>query len=294
MYLDRGCVKMAETAGWIHALRDGERGVVDTIALRRASQIAPTASPPGGGGSDENAFLSSKLQIGAVYTRKEFVPLVGVRSFEALSTGVVAPRAGLRSTLLFVTEQKKSGRTAYEDRLEGDLLYWQGQEQRRTDHWVSEAHARGVEILVFHRHHWNNFADAGFRYLGSFECVSHQPPLSGEGPSDFVLRRVGTTAAPEEPVAALAADAADGDAFDPETARDARETVERQIKARHGQKTFRDALLALYRNRCAITGCPATDVLEAAHITPFLGPTPTTSPMVCCCGRTCTRCSTAP
>lgn len=271
VYLDRGCVKMAETAGWIHGLRIGSAGVVDTIALRRASTPA-SSLPPGGAG--ENQFLSLKLEIGAIYTRKDLVPIVGVKSFEALSTGVFVPREGMRSTLLFVTEQKKSGRTAYEDRLEGDLLYWQGQEQRRTDHWVSEARERGVEILVFHRHHYNDFADAGFRYLGPFECVSHQPPASGIGPSDFVLRRIGAVAAPDESLVALAADEADadGDAFDPESARDARERVQRQIKERRGQKTFRDKLLSLYRDRCAITGCPVPDVLEAAHITPFLGP----------------------
>ena len=35
---------------------------------------------------------------------------------------------------------------------------------------------------------------------------------------------------------------------------------------------FRDALIGAYAGRCAITGCSVLDILEAAHITPYLGP----------------------
>ncbi|WP_429439391.1 HNH endonuclease [Paraburkholderia sp. GAS33] len=70
----------------------------------------------------------------------------------------------------------------------------------------------------------------------------------------------------------LAAEDADTNAFDPRGIDDARERVTRGIKIRRGQKNFRDALLAAYDGRCAITGCDIQDVLEAAHITPYLGP----------------------
>ncbi|WP_087734343.1 HNH endonuclease [Paraburkholderia piptadeniae] len=70
----------------------------------------------------------------------------------------------------------------------------------------------------------------------------------------------------------LAANDADTNAFDPGGVEDARERVTRGIKIRRGQKNFRDALLAAYGGRCAITGCNVQDVLEAAHITPYLGP----------------------
>ena len=74
-----------------------------------------------------------------------------------------------------------------------------------------------------------------------------------------------TAAAPLEPTEADAAP------FDPHDVEDARETIARQIKARRGQKEFRDKLLVAYRRRCAITGCPVLDVLEAAHIHPYRG-----------------------
>ena len=47
------------------------------------------------------------------------------------------------------------------------------------------------------------------------------------------------------------------------------ELITRQILARRGQKAFRDALMSAYGNRCAVTGCPVEEVLEAAHIRPF-------------------------
>ncbi len=46
---------------------------------------------------------------------------------------------------------------------------------------------------------------------------------------------------------------------------DLRQTIERHIKQRRGQKKFRDQLL-LSNPVCAVTGCGLTDILEAAHI----------------------------
>lgn len=45
----------------------------------------------------------------------------------------------------------------------------------------------------------------------------------------------------------------------------------RSVVLRRGQRKFRDALLKAYGNKCAITGCDLTDVLEAAHIIPYRG-----------------------
>ncbi|WNT37857.1 MULTISPECIES: HNH endonuclease signature motif containing protein [Enterobacter] len=46
---------------------------------------------------------------------------------------------------------------------------------------------------------------------------------------------------------------------------DQRKIVDRQIKQRRGQKTFRDKLLK-FNPVCAVTGCELVDILEAAHI----------------------------
>lgn len=63
-----------------------------------------------------------------------------------------------------------------------------------------------------------------------------------------------------------------GEPFDPKNQDDARERVLREIVQRRGQQTFRKALIDAYGGYCAITGCSVTPLLEAAHITPYLGP----------------------
>jgi hypothetical protein len=60
--------------------------------------------------------------------------------------------------------------------------------------------------------------------------------------------------------------------FDPIGQEDARERVLREIVKRRGQPAFRRSLIAAYDGRCAITGCEVIPLLEAAHITPYLGP----------------------
>jgi predicted restriction endonuclease len=74
---------------------------------------------------------------------------------------------------------------------------------------------------------------------------------------------------PPQTVAALPAAAEESDEAD--DGLDHRETVSRQIKARRGQRQFRDALRERFDNRCAISGCAVLDVLEAAHIKPYRG-----------------------
>lgn len=59
--------------------------------------------------------------------------------------------------------------------------------------------------------------------------------------------------------------------FEPNDKNDGRERVLRDIVRRQGQPKFRASLIAAYEGRCAITHCPTLVVLEAAHVTPYLG-----------------------
>ena len=65
--------------------------------------------------------------------------------------------------------------------------------------------------------------------------------------------------------------AAEADTFDPKNNTDDREKIPQPIFVRRGQEQFRKALCLAYCNACAISGCDVLDVLEAAHITPYLG-----------------------
>jgi hypothetical protein len=61
-------------------------------------------------------------------------------------------------------------------------------------------------------------------------------------------------------------------AFDPGDIIDARERIAALVVRRRGQPQFREALLAAYGGRCAVSACDAIEVLEAAHIVPYAGP----------------------
>lgn len=59
--------------------------------------------------------------------------------------------------------------------------------------------------------------------------------------------------------------------FSPLTLKDGRKKVAQMVALRQGQPAFRNALMDAYERRCAITGCDIAEVLEAAHISPYLG-----------------------
>ena len=72
--------------------------------------------------------------------------------------------------------------------------------------------------------------------------------------------------------APLGAEVGSNDTDDPQSKDDQREWVNRQIVARRGQREFREKLMAAYERRCAVSGCAVPDILEAAHVTRYLGP----------------------
>lgn len=205
------------------------------------------------------ALTSTVLSPEQIYTREELKELFAITD-ATLNTGVFRPK-GTSSVWLFITEEKTADRTQYRDRLVGEALHWQGQTAGRTDALVIEHEARGLELLVFFRKRKYEHPGAGFRYLGEFRYVTH----SGSAPTSFVLQR--RLLAP-----LLPADQADEDLFDPTSIQDARQRISRMIAQRRGQRAFRDALIAAYGGRCAISGCAILDVLEAAHIHPYRGP----------------------
>lgn len=60
--------------------------------------------------------------------------------------------------------------------------------------------------------------------------------------------------------------------FDPVSQEDARQRVLAAVVRRRGQRKFRAGLLRVYGGKCAISGCAVEAILEAAHVTPYLGP----------------------
>lgn len=202
--------------------------------------------------------IESGLTLGGVYTRADLKASFGIRD-ATLNSGVF-PYQERNEIWLFVTEKKTADRTQYKDTLVGNELRWQGQTAGRTDRLIVEHSHKGQRLLVFYRDHKYQFVNAGFRYEGEFSYKRHR----GSNPTTFLLIRKGARRA-------LPDEQGDDTPFDPKNIRDGREMIQRTIRARRGQPNFRALLRSAYRDKCAFSGCDVLGVLEAAHISPYMG-----------------------
>lgn len=222
----------------------------------------PSTLPPNG--ISPSVFTSQQLEPGSVYSRADLKARFDIHD-ATLNTGIFRPK-GYDSVWLFITEHKTSDRTQYEDTLEGDTLRMQGQTLGRTDALILEHRQRGLELLVFYRKAKYEHPNAGFRYEGVFTCVGSE----GSRPTSFVLKRVPAAAGEDLPATIEQALDTQG-AFNLDDLSDARTRTLASIVRRRGQPQFRKQLLKAYKGRCAMTGCTLPQVLEAAHIHPYLG-----------------------
>jgi putative restriction endonuclease len=245
----------------------GGAATVQRILERMGFHMARPNAENGSVTTESNGRVSNLLEIGGIYTREELKLILPTQD-STLNTGIFQP-AGFDSVLLFVTKDKPSDRTQYVDELVGDVLHWQGQTQGRKDALIVQHRERNLELLLFYRNKKYEYPLAGFKFEGIFEYVSHVGAL----PASFVLQRVAAVSARAEADAEYEAEAfvqASG-AFDPTSIEDARRKTFAAIVVRQGQPAFRKALLDAYEGRCALTDCDVEEVLEAAHITRYLG-----------------------
>ncbi|OUM37254.1 hypothetical protein B8W72_04715 [Pseudomonas putida] len=217
----------------------------------------PNTKPPG-------LLASERLEPGSVYTRDDLRALFGITD-ATLNTGIFRPK-GFNSVWLFITEHKTSDRTPYEDTLEGDTLRMQGQRMGRTDALISDHRQLGLELLLFYRKAKYEYPHAGFKYEGIFTHQKH----SGSAPTSFLLNR-NQAKADEALSTKIEQQLSTQGEFNPEDLSDARTRTVSSIVGRRGQPQFRKQLLKAYQGRCAITACSLQQVLEAAHIHPYLG-----------------------
>jgi hypothetical protein len=207
-------------------------------------------------------YASESLEQGSVYTR-DFLRRLFKITASSINSGVFKP-APLSSVWLFITENKTSDRTQYVDLLDGDILFMEGQSKGRTDYLIREHVQRGLELLVFYRKEKYQYPGAGFVFEGKFKYISE----CDSGPTKFTLLRENPLA---PTISSIRLDLDSQGAFDPTGLADARARMIATIVRRQGQAAFRQQLLHVYSSRCAVTGCTIEAVLEAAHITPYLG-----------------------
>lgn len=133
-------------------------------ALNFGNQLPPTMRPW------SNAVMPvqfKSIKRGSEWDRNELAELWGYKSFHAIARGVVTP-ADEKLIVLFVTEEKQESLTQYDDRLDGKLLYWEGEDGHANDERIANAANNGDEIHVFYRsrHH------SPFTYLGEVHVKS--------------------------------------------------------------------------------------------------------------------------
>lgn len=122
--------------------------------------------------------LFNLIPKGSLWTRKDLATLWGYKSFHALARGVVTP-AGHNCIILFVTQKKQNDATQYDDHIEGNKLFWEGEQGHQNDLRIMNAHENCNDIHVFFRdkHHMP------FQYLGRAKVLRFQ--RFSERPSRF-------------------------------------------------------------------------------------------------------------
>ena len=72
------------------------------------------------------------LEFGQSYERPFLAKLWGYQSFHAISKGVITP-ANTKYIILFVTKDKQQALPQYNDYIDGNMLFWEGEEKHSSD-----------------------------------------------------------------------------------------------------------------------------------------------------------------
>lgn len=201
------------------------------------------------------------LKVGNVYTRQELTLLWNLGGFQAISRGVYTP-AGQQIIYLFVTRVKQNCLTQYDDFIQGDLLFWEGENGHGSDLRIAAASAKGEDIHLFYRerHH------LPFTYHGKIvltRWLRHE-----DKPSEFVFKVAALAVNCSETTTHIAEEKVDYQVL----SEAALNGIDRQIMARSrgiAQRLFRGNLFRLWDGACAVTGVREPLILKAGHIKPW-------------------------
>jgi putative restriction endonuclease len=123
----------------------------------------------------------SGIRFGDKYDRKWLAKNWRFTSFHPLAKGVFCPRGG-GQIILFVTRDKQKSQEQYNDRINGDRLYWEGEIKHGHDERIERAKSNGEKIHLFYRDEHQD----EFEYKGLIELLSAKR-LTNK-PSEFVFR----------------------------------------------------------------------------------------------------------
>lgn len=195
----------------------------------------------------------NSLRFGETYERPFLAKLWGYQSFHAISKGVITP-VGTNYIIFFVTKEKQEALTQYNDYIDGNMLFWEGEEKHSSDKRVVEAGKNGDEIHLFYRdiHH------TPFVYFGRISLTDFQ--LSENTPSEFVFR-IETLSSEIDAFKEVREHAAEYKTLD-------KTEQEQIVVSRLGQGNFRRNVIRLWGS-CSVTGLQSVTLLRASHIKPW-------------------------
>jgi putative restriction endonuclease len=144
--------------------------------------------------------------------------------------------------------------TQYNDYIDGNMLFWEGEEKHSSDKRVVEANKNKEEIHLFHReiHH------SPFIYFGRISLTDFQ--LRANTPSEFVFR-VEMLSPEIDAFKEVREHAGEYKTLD-------KTEQEQIVLSRLGQGNFRRSLIRLWGS-CSITGLESVTLLRASHIKPW-------------------------
>lgn len=197
----------------------------------------------------------SQLIFGHSYDRLFLSDLWGYQSSQAIKRGVITPK-GTNFIIFFVTKDKEKSATQYNDFIDGDLLFWEGEEKHSSDKRVIEASENGDEIHLFYReiHH------TPFVYFGKISLLEFRSKENA--PSEFIFRVDSLAVSVEDNLfREIQEHAAEYTVLD-------RTEQEQIIVSRLGQGNFRRNVIRLWGS-CSLTGLQNISLLRASHIKPW-------------------------
>jgi putative restriction endonuclease len=193
------------------------------------------------------------LEFGQSYERPFLAKLWGYQNFHAISKGVVTP-VDTKYIIFFVTKEKQESLTQYNDYIDGNILFWEGEEKHSSDRRIIEAGQNGDEIHLFYRdiHH------TPFVYFGKIALTDHQ--LREDAPSEFIFK-IHALSFSIDAFKEVREHAAEYKTLD-------KTEQEQIVVSRLGQGNFRRNVIRLWGS-CSVTGLQNVSLLHASHIKPW-------------------------
>lgn len=189
----------------------------------------------------------STLMIGQQYSRPTLSEIWGYKSYNAISRGVFSPK-GENVLIFFVTKEKQQALTQYEDRIDADVLFWEGEIGHGSDQRIISG--RDIIHIFYRERHHSDFIYEGRAMLQSYSLYSDRPSKFRFGLIDRKIEILDMVAEIEQSYGI------------PETEKLA------LTASRRGQGLYRDRALELWKT-CSVSGFTNKSVLIASHIKPW-------------------------